>query len=252
MVAASFASMHLARFDKLRASEDPVCAARPGLLFCEVGADLRAAGTDPESRDAFVFVLLGLHADEDSADRLLTERRAVVPWLDEAAEVWSAVLQPYRHKGKANYLTPAQPGKFFEPLGLPPPPEAPTVVITSAGWNEDGLDMARPTDFGQGVGAVRASMSGVPGLYSQQSFNFPPDVAHDGCTITFWRNAADIHAFAYQHGSHRRQMDRYHATNNADRTSFTRCTVLRSQGTWHGADPLAIPEPAASERATPP
>jgi hypothetical protein len=135
--------MHLARFDRLLASEDPVCDDRPGVLFCQVGADSRAAGTDPASRDAFVFVLLGLHADEDSADRLVRERHAVVPWLDEAAEVWSAVLQPYRHKGKANYLMPAEPGKFFEPPGLPLPPEAPTVVITSVGWNADGLEPAR-------------------------------------------------------------------------------------------------------------
>jgi hypothetical protein len=51
--------------------------------------------------------------------------------------------------------------------------------------------------------------------------------------------ASSILDFAYQHGPHRRQMDRYRATNNADRTSFTRFTVLRSQGTWYGADPFA-------------
>lgn len=246
MVRASFASIHLARFDELRTSEDPACDDWPGVLFCQVGADPRAAGTELATREAFVFALLGLHADEDSADRLVRERHTVVPWLDEAVEVWSAVLQPYRHKGKANYLTPAEPGTFFEPLGSPPPPEAPAVVLTSVGWNTDGLDMARPADFGQGVSAVRTSMSGVPGLYSQQSFVFPRVLVHDGCTITFWRNAAAINAFAYQNGSHRRQMDRYRATNNADRTSFTRFTAVRSEGTWHGADPLAVPEPVAS------
>jgi hypothetical protein len=39
----------------------PTSSDRPGLLFCEVGADRRAAGSDPASREAFTFVLTGLH-----------------------------------------------------------------------------------------------------------------------------------------------------------------------------------------------
>ena len=187
-----------------------------------------------------MFAVLGLHTDADSAERLVDERRTAAPWLEEAAEVWSAVLQPFRHKGKANYLTPAEPDKFLEPLTAPPQPESPAVVLTSLGWDSDGLDMARVADVGLGTGAVRASMTAVPGLYCQHSFFFPGVLTHDVMTLSFWENLASIHAFAYQHGPHRRQMDRYHATNNADRTSFTRFTVLRSQGTWYGADPLAV------------
>jgi hypothetical protein len=37
-----------------------------------------------------------------------------------------------------------------------------------------------------------------------------------------------------------RQMDRYRTTGNADRASFTRLTAVRSSGTWHGVDPVAI------------
>ena len=48
--AAPFVSLQLARFDHLRTAgpADPVD--RAGVLFCEVGADCRAAGTDPASR----------------------------------------------------------------------------------------------------------------------------------------------------------------------------------------------------------
>jgi hypothetical protein len=56
MAQASFASMHLACFEALRASEDPACTDWPGILFCQVGADSRAAGVDPASREALVFV----------------------------------------------------------------------------------------------------------------------------------------------------------------------------------------------------
>ena len=52
---ASFASLHLARFDQLRTAGPVALGDRLGLLFCEVGADCRAAGTDPASREAFTF-----------------------------------------------------------------------------------------------------------------------------------------------------------------------------------------------------
>ena len=182
MARASFASMHLARFEALRASEDPACEDWPGVLFCQVAADSRAAGVDPASREAFVFLVLGLHADAASAERLMNDRQSAAPWLDEAAEVWSAVLQPFRHKGKANYLTTAQPDKFFETLAAPPPAESPAVVLTSIGFDTDGLDMTRVADVALGTGAVRASMTAVPGLYCQHSFFFPGVLARDVIT----------------------------------------------------------------------
>ena len=77
-------------------------------------------------------------------------------------------------------------------------------MLTSIGFDTDGLDMARVADVAVGTGAVRASMTAVPGLYCQRSFFFPRVLAHDVMT------------------------------------SFTRFTVLRSQGTWYGADPFAV------------
>ena len=142
-------------------------------------------------------------------------------------------------RARPTTLTPAEPDEFLEPLAVPPPAESPAVVLTSIGWDRDGLDMARVADIGLGTGAVRSSMTAVPGLYCQHSFFFPGVLAYDVMTLSLWQNVDSIHSFAYQHGPHRRQMDRYHATNNADRTSFTRFTVLRSQGTWYGADPVA-------------
>jgi hypothetical protein len=58
--------------------------------------------------------VLGLHADAASAQRLAADRQTAAPCLDEAAEVWSGLLQPFRHKGKANYLSATQPDKFFD------------------------------------------------------------------------------------------------------------------------------------------
>lgn len=132
------------------------------------------------------------------------------------------------------------PARLFDPLVAAPKPGAPVVVFTTAGWNRDGLDMARVQDFGTGVAAVRISMTAVPGLRSQQTFCFPGIIALDPPTLTFWENEASLVAWAHRQASHKRQMDRYRTTGNADRASFTRLTALRSSGTWHGADPVAM------------
>ena len=240
MTTAAFVSLHLARFDHLRTAGPADPGERPGLLFCEVGADCRAAGTDPASREAFTFLVVGLHDSEASADRLVDDITAVAPWLADAAERWGGVLAPFRTTGESNLIHPAAPARLFDPLVAAPARDEPVVVFTTAGWNRDGLDMARVLDFGTGVAAVRISMTAVPGLRSQQTFFFPGIIAIDPPTLTFWDNEASLVAWAHRQATHKRQMERYRTTGNADRASFTRLTALRSSGTWYGRDPVAM------------
>jgi hypothetical protein len=240
MKRASYVSVQLARFDTLRPAGEFDAAGRAGVLFCGVAADTRAAATEPSSQQAFKFLILGLHEDSASAHRLLEDRQTLAPWLSEAREVWAGVLQPFRHKGEANYLDPAQPGPLFDTLAPSPNKSDPLVILTSVGWNTgDGFDRNRVMEFSTGVGGVRTSMTAVPGLHSQQSFSFPGVLHYDPVTVTFWKDDASVLAFAYGPGVHRAQMDRYRAENLADRTSFTRYIVHHSEGTWHGSDPLS-------------
>jgi len=94
-------------------------------------------------------------------------------------------------------------------------------------------------------------MTAVPGLRTQQTFFFPGIIAIDPPTLTFWDDGASMLAWAHRQATHKRQMDRYRATGNADRTSFTRLTALRSSGTWYGADPVARVGDAGSRRRAP-
>jgi hypothetical protein len=241
MTSASHISLHLSRFDFIRAAGGIEAGDRPGVLFCSVGADTRAAGTEPVSQQAFVFAMLGLHQNADSAHRLLEHYLGLAPWMNEAREVWGAVLRPFRHKGEANYLDRLQPGPLFDPTALLAPPSAntPVVSITTSGWRvSPELDMNRVREFSTGVLAVRASMTAVPGLHSQQSFFFPGGLENDPMTLTFWRNQAALAEFAYGPGVHRLQMERQQERNLADRTSFTRCVAMSQQGTWYGTCPL--------------
>ena len=237
---ASFVSLQLARFDHLRTAGPADPGDQPGVLFCEVGADCRAAGTDPASREAFTFLVVGLHDNRESADRLIEEVVTVAPWFADAAERWSGVLAPFRTKGESNLVNPTAPARLFDPLTTAPGRDEPVVVFTTIGWNRDGLDMTRVQDIGTGTAAVRISMTAVPGLRSQHTFFFPGIIAFDPPTLTFWDNEASLVAWAHRQATHKRQMDRYRTTGNADRASFTRLTAVRSSGTWHGTDPVAI------------
>jgi hypothetical protein len=194
---------------------------------------------DPASREAFTFLVVGLHDSKESADRLVEEIVTVAPWFADAAERWSGVLAPFRTKGESNLIHPMAPARLFDTLVASPGHDEPVVVFTSIGWNRDGIDMARVQDIGTGTAAVRISMTAVPGLRSQHSFFFPGIIALDPPTLSFWDNEASLVAWAHRQTTHKRQMDRYRATGNADRASFTRLTALRSSGTWYDADPVA-------------
>lgn len=243
MTLASHASVFLARFDEMRTSGELAPLDSPGTLFRAVAADTRGAATDPGSQQAFRFLLLGLHADEASANDFVDRGLAVAPWFAQAAEVFMAVVRPFRHFGECNYLNQATPGPLFGAVEPSHDASEPLAIITTAGWKlGDSLDMTRVREFSNGVAAVRISMTGTAGLHSQESFLFPGTLQHDAITVTLWRDAAAARGFAYGPGVHKMQLARQREQNLADRTSFTRCRIVRAKGTWHGRSPL---DPAA-------
>src|SRR3954462_7254470 len=95
---AGFVTVQLARFDHVRCPGRLETNGQPGLLFSSVGADVRAAATEPAAHRASTFLIFGLNPDAASARRFFDDRRTLAPWLDEARDVWSGVLQPFRHK----------------------------------------------------------------------------------------------------------------------------------------------------------
>ncbi len=231
-------SLQLAGFDTLTTAGNSDTAAFPGLLFFGIGADTRAAVTAPASQQAFKFLLLGIHEDESSANDFINNKATISPWLKEANEIWSAVLQPFHHRGEANYLNTAMPGKMFDLLADSPGVNFPVVVLTTSGWiTGDSLDMNRVKEFSEGVLGVRASMTAIDGLHSQQSFFFPGVLTYDPITVTLWRDATAVGKFAYGQSTHNIQLEKQKANGLADRTSFTRCSIIRSEGTWHLTDP---------------
>lgn len=238
MGSAKFVTLQLARFDGLRKAGGLEGEVPEGVLFCAVGSDWRAAGSDFMGQESFVFLILGLHATVEAAQAFVAERGKIAPWLSEARELYEAVLEPYRHKGEVNFLNREKPGLLFESLGEAVGSEEPFVAITSVGWNlGPGLDMDKVREFSNGVSAVRMSMTGMAGLHSQQTFGLSKGLENDPVTVTFWKDDAAVRQFAYGPAVHKLQMDKYRMHDLADRTSFTRCRVMESVGTWYGRDP---------------
>lgn len=234
MALASHASVRLARFDNLRAAGKVAYPATSDVLFCEAGADWRAAGTDVASSEAFVFVLLGLHPSLAAAQRFVASGDSIAPWMGEAVERRSAVLEPFRHVGEVNHLDRLDAGPVFGDLSDPPGPTEPLVVITSFGMQKEGLDPERVQVFSNGVAAVRTAMTAVDGLHSQQAFTFPGGLEHDPITVTIWHSTAAMRAWAHGPGTHRLYLHKHRKAAMADRTSFTRYRIIQPEGTWYG------------------
>ena len=224
----------MARFGTLR-EPGPLTNGSHCPLFSTVASDTRAAGTTGKSKAAYKFCSIGLHKDRESAEAYFDQREQIVPWMEDASEVWSALLRPVRHVGEVDFLDQANPGLVCD-CPADAVPSGPLVVITTAGFVKEGNWMERAVEFSAGVTAVRVSMTGMPGLHSQQTF-IPDDA--DGFTVTLWKDFASVRDFAYSPGVHKDQLLRQKAGGFADRTSFTRCVVERSHGLWHGSEPFA-------------
>ena len=188
MTPATHISLRLTRFPTRRPSVRlEIPAGSPDVLFCGIGADTRAAGSEPTSHEAFAFLQLGIHPSREAAQRFAAVTATSAPASGDALETWSAILEPFRYHGRSNHLDRAAGGPVFETLAPPPAPDEPIVVITSVGWRAEGLDPERVREFATGVQAVRTGMTGVAGLLPQQSCFFPGGLEFDPVPVTTWR-----------------------------------------------------------------
>lgn len=238
-MAASHLSITLVQFDTLQTAGPLHDVGVEGVLYGSVGADPRAAGTAIQDRTAYTFVVLALHASLESAIAFHERKMEAAPWIHSARNIWSAVLTPIRHVGRANFLTPQEPGQLFD-CSPDAVPDGPLVVLTTAGFDRTEDWMERARRFGDGVTAVRIWMAGTPGLLSTQSFMMGGGNGEDGVTVTFWSSFADLRSAMYGAGPHRDWMLRQKEGDLADRTSFTRCAVERSSGSWPGIEAIAL------------
>ena len=105
MKPARIISLQLISFDTLQNPGEPNIENLPGLLFCNTGADTRAAAQLPASHTAFRFVIMGLHEDESSANFLIENNKRLFPWINTSNEIWSSVDKAVGRENQEKKIT---------------------------------------------------------------------------------------------------------------------------------------------------
>ncbi|MBL8048024.1 MAG: hypothetical protein JNJ45_05025 [Chthonomonas sp.] len=230
---ATHVSLTLVRFDTVQVAGEWAGPPPAGTLFRAIGADGRAASTPVSERSGYTFAIFGLHDSLDSAAEMHQRHAEICPWTQSAKETFSLVLLPTRHIGEVNYLAPENPGLIYNCSAEGVPPGRFVVLITVGFDRIEGWQKAAAA-FGEGVSAVRMSMSSTAGLLSQQTF-FLDGGEFDGLTVTIWNSFAEMRDAMYGPGVHRDMLQRHRDGGFGNpRSSFARCSVERSSGTWEG------------------
>lgn len=233
-----WALVHWMRFDQPKTAADLILPRQPeGALSWKVGPDWSASDSGIRSGSR-IWCSLGLFADLQHAEAAFDAADLYLPDRAATAEAWSALLAPFAHKGECNHLARAAPGPIFATDDCEP--SGPTFVITTAGFHlRSRRDFQRVIDFRREVDRMRPVISASAGSLAHQVFA-PLDAEDDGVTMSLWRDDQAMFAFAYKPGAHRVQVDRQKSHQTVDRSSFTRFRLLKTAGTWDGADPARM------------
>jgi hypothetical protein len=176
------------------------------------------------------------YTDRSSAEAVIDDPIASLPYTSEVIEAWHALLCPISHRGETTWFGQIEDASRFKPAAQDP--GGALVVMTSAGFDtlppdELKADLPRRIDFSRNVDRVIDWYGTLPGKIVPGGFQ-PVPLGPDGMTFSLWRDDAAMAEVAYKPGIHRTQLDRYKAEHTADRSSFTRARLLRFVGNWNG------------------
>ena len=238
MTCCSWATVHWIKFpSQMRAESLDLSLAPEGAASWKIGPDSRLDADGVRLPESDIWCAVALYPDRNAADAALEAPKSYLPWVSKALEAWHALLLPFTHHGDCNHLDRSNPGKVFEAARSDP--GGPLLVLTTAGFNiSPDMDMERVKNFRRNVDLVRAWMRDAEGLMDAHNFA-PVTRGDDGVTMSLWRDDASMGNFAYRPGLHSRLVERYKAENMADRSSFTRCRIMRTLGQWGGSDPVS-------------
>jgi hypothetical protein len=225
-------TFHRWLLDDAHAAGAASIAPPPGAEWWHVGPDSPIGPDGARTGVGRSWGGAGFFADRAAAEAVIDDPDAQFDGVPPHSEAFHCLLVPIRFAGSCNWLEAC--GGALEIAEADP--GGPVAVMTSAGYEpESAGDLARISDFRENVDRVRAWYDTLEG--NIVNGNFMTGV--DGMTFSLWRSDAALRQAAYGPGVHRAQLDRQQAERMADRTSYTRSSVLRCAGVWNGAPPLA-------------
>jgi hypothetical protein len=198
----------------------------PGLRFARLLGT--GAGTTFAIRDAELHRWALLACWDEPSSAAAFERSATIRhWRRAAAEQWRLELVPLSSRGRWSRR---------EPFGAPVPRhwEGPVAAVTRA-----RISVRRAAAFWQAVPAVATDLQprrDEGGLLA--AFGVGEAPAGWQGTLSVWRDAAHLRAFAYQGAAHAAAIRRTKETGWYAEELFARFGVVRADGSLDGRDPL--------------
>jgi len=145
-------------------------------------------------------------------------------YRQHAEEIWTVRLLPIEAHGAWSSVNP------FFPL-VQSPQEGPIAILTRA-----TIHLSRLRAFWSAVPAASHALDLAPGLLASIGIGEAPFFRQ--ATFSLWRSVADMKTFAFHTPAHREVMRRTRAENWYREELFARFTLVASEGTWNGRDPL--------------
>jgi hypothetical protein len=146
-------------------------------------------------------------------------------WRSWSQESWQAVLRPLASRGTWSRRRP------FDVT--PAAWEGPVAAVTRA-----RIAARQSIAFWRAVPSVVADLAHRPGLCAAFGMGEVP-LGVQG-TFSLWRDAAALHAYAYQGDAHRAAIRQTAARRWYAEELFARFAVLSTAGALDGRDPLAV------------
>ncbi|MBB4639680.1 spheroidene monooxygenase [Longimicrobium terrae] len=207
------------------ATQRPLLARTPGLRFARLMGSGAGIGFSAVP-DPLLWTLFAVWEDE-------------AHW--ESFRDGSAVMRQYAARGEERYTLRLRPlsahgrwggeAPFGEP-SLKAAADEPVVVLTRA-----SIRLSRAARFWSRVHPVDETLRGNADLLLTFGVGEVPWLRQ--ATLSVWRSAEAMRAWAYRTPEHAEVVRRTRAEGWYSEELFTRFRLLGTEGTLHGADPLA-------------
>lgn len=218
---AVFGALHMATQRRLLARER-------GMRFARLLGTGRGIGFSAVP-DLGTWALFAVWDDGDAWERFAAQSPVMRQYRERGIETYSLLLAPLSAHGRWGGAGP------FDPLPDPPPPldpAAPVAVLTRA-----TIRLRRAARFWSRVAPVDDTLRGEADLLLTFGVGEVPWLKQ--ATLSVWRTAAAMKAWAYRTPHHAEVVRRTRAEGWYAEELFARFRLVGTRGTFHGRDPLA-------------
>ncbi len=209
------------------AAQRPLLARVPGLRFARLMGTGRGIGFSAVP-DFGTWALFTVWDDAPSWERFAAGSRVMRQYHARGDEVYSVLLSPLSAHGRWG---------GDEPFALTAPPARPDPTAPVAELTRATIRPSRALRFWSRVAPVDATLRGHPDLLLTFGVGEVPYLRQ--ATLSVWRSAAAMQAWAYGSEAHAETVRRTRAEGWYSEELFARFRLVGTRGTWRGAEPLA-------------